>query len=55
MRKGIGLCLTVLALMWFVPAWAEEAPQILWLDADSGLDYATGEPWTCTVETTPQA
>ena len=51
MRKGIGLCLTVLALMWFVPAWGEEAPQILWLDADSGLDYATGEPWTCTVET----
>ena len=51
MRKGIGLCLTVLALMWLAPAWGEEAPRIMWLDADSGLDYATGAPWICTLET----
>ena len=51
MRKGIGLCLTVLAFMWLAPAWGEEAPRIMWLDADSGLDYATGAPWICTLET----
>ena len=50
MRKGIGLCLMVLAFIWIAPAWGEEAPRIERLDADSGLDYASGAPWTCTLE-----
>ena len=52
MRKGIRLGLLVLwmaARLTF--ALGEGAPQIMWLDTDSGLDYAMGGGWTCTLET----
>ena len=52
MRKGIRLGLLVL---WMAArlafALGEGAPHIMWLDADSGLDYAMGGGWTCTLET----
>ena len=52
MRKGIRLGLLV---VWMAAqlafALGEGAPQIIWLDADSGLDYAMGDGWTCTLET----